>query len=116
MHTITIAFGAGMWPLMFKTEEAAQAVWMKINDVSNLILDVTDDFGQHCVIKPSAINGAMIEDLALSQLAHAELALHRARTQAKANSMANADPMLRQAAMGSGPAILSPMGNGRFNG
>ena len=119
MHSITIVFGPSPvpWVLLFKTEEAARAALMIPS--SNDYWEVMDDFGQYVSIKRDLIHGTMLEDMEQSKLAHIEQGLHRARTQAKAQQMAAADPTLRTAQMMGGPAMLQPgfnQGNGAFRG
>lgn len=115
MHSISISFGPGnvMWRLLFKTEDMAKAMWSRLNAAGEIpVVALADDFGQHCTLTRFSIHGAMFEDMEQSKLAHVETMLHGARTQAKAQSMAAADPALRVSRMG--PPMIQPMGNGQF--
>ncbi len=117
MFSLTIVFGPSPTPftLLFNSEENAR----KALNASTLIethLILTDDFGQHAEVSRASIHGTMLEDMDKSKLAHIEQGLHRARTQANAQSRAQSDPVLKAAAMMSGAPMLSPMGNGAFRG
>lgn len=118
MFSLTIVFGPGpmVWTLMFKTEERVR------EELADLVINkmpLIDDFGQECVISVNVMHGYMVENLEQSKLAHIESALHKARTQAKSEEIANSDPVLAQAraaglrrAQGGIP-IMQPM-LGRF--
>lgn len=121
MHSLTIVFGPSPvpWVLLFKTKESAETARMRVNETNDML--VADDFGQEIHIRKESIHGIMLEDMEQSKLAHIEQGLHRARTQAKAQQMAAADPTLRTAQMMGGPAMLQPgfgggPGNGAFRG
>jgi len=122
MYLLTVVFGpmATQWALLFKTKEAAE----KAHETASMVpfqnhspthfhINLEDDFGQRLRIAGAAVHGVMLEDMAASQLAHIERALHQAKMQAKGNKIAQTDPELREAARG--PAVLSPgMHNGPF--
>lgn len=115
MFSLTIVFGPGptAWQLLFKNGDAAEiakaSLYTKdgINDIS-----IYDDFGHIASVSKNSLHGVMLEDMELSKMAHVELALHQARTQSKAQTMAQADPALRMSQGMNGPAMLSPMGRG----
>ena len=114
-HLLTIVFGPSPtpWALLFKNPEAADRalIDLKTAKAANTgIVDIVDDFGQRAIIEVQTIHGFMLEDMEQSKLAHIERGLHQARTQARANQMAQGDPVLKNAAMMQGPAMLSPMG------
>ena len=113
--SIALADNPVTWTLLYKTRESAEGSrnCFKLcgkNDTVNLV----DDFGQEAVIERPRVAGMLFEDLDQSMLAHIERGLHNARTQAKAESIAMNDPVLKAAAMAKqrGPGIVSPMGNG----
>lgn len=115
MYSLSIMFGPAnaMWTLMFHDEvKAAEAFQLLNTGDANTVTHLTDDFGQKVYLKQSAIHAAMLEDLDQSKQAHIETALHRARTQARAQTLASNDPILRNAAAMNSPAVFSPMGNG----
>jgi hypothetical protein len=117
MFQITLTFGptGTQWALLFQTEEKAVASWQHASLGSSEFLTLEDDFGQTVNIVRKSLYGSMFESLEKSQLAHIEIALHRARLQAKAQQMASADPGLRTLARG--PAVMTPFEAGnRFNG
>ena len=122
MHLLTIVFGPSPtpWSLLFKSPEAADKTFMDLESAKAGIgastVSVADDFGQRATIDIKSIHGFMLEDMEQSKLAHIERGLHQARTQARAQQMATADPILKNAAMMQGPAMLQPMGGNRFNG
>ena len=55
----------------------------------------------------------MLEDMDKSQAAAIELALHNARMNKKATTMAQSDPALKQSMIGQ-PGIVAPMGRPQF--
>ena len=116
MFSLTIVFGPSPvpWVLLFKTSEAANTAVACAKDATatDEAVIISDDYGQHVQIRGKAIHGYMLEDMELSKLAHIEQGLHRARTQAKAQTMASADPVLKAAAMMGGAPMLSPGFNG----
>jgi hypothetical protein len=118
MHQLTVTFGpAGTtWAFLYKDGDIAHKAAEQLALPQESIY-IADDFGQRANIKYREIWGFMVEDLELSKLGHIERGLHQARTQAKAQQMAQADPVIKAAAMGrgSGLATLNPMGNERFS-
>jgi hypothetical protein len=116
MFSLTIALdGPVLWSLMYKTKEAADKAWFYLNAPGNpSAVELKDDFGHCAVVAFSRFAGAIMEDMSLTRVAHIERALHEARTRAKMQQDAQADPVLRTAAMTQGPAMLQPMGNGPF--
>jgi hypothetical protein len=115
MFSLSIALdGPIVWALMFKTKEAANKAWAHITKDTDPVMVLADDFGQQVAITLNKLTGAVLEDLNQTKLAHIERGLHEARTRAKMQQDAQADPVLRTAAMIQGPAMISPMGNGPF--
>ena len=116
MFSLTIALeGPIVWALMFKTEKAADEAWGQLKKSTEIpVIELTDDFGQKVLVFFSNFSGAVLEDMSLTKLAHIERGLHDARTRAKLQQDAHADPALRTAAMTQGPAMINPMGNGPF--
>lgn len=118
MHSVTICFGpAGAnWNLLFKTPEKAQQTFDSLFRGDGLVsLVVEDDFGMKVLVKPAAVHGVFLEDMDVSQMAAVERGLHQARSQAKAQSRAMSDPVLKSAMMSQGPAVHSPFMNGRMS-
>ena len=120
MHTLTLSFGpAGTnWALMYKTEEAAKGAFDQLTVARGNTGPITlkDDFGQTVHIRPDTVHCIVLEDMDQTQVAIIARSLHQAQTQAKANTQANNDPVLKTAAMAQrGPAMIQPM-NGRFGG
>jgi hypothetical protein len=111
MYLITIAVAPVAWPLMFQTKEKAEKTLLLLRNEQIL---VTDDFGQTFEGRRASIGGVLFEDLDQSRNAHIERALHEGRLRASLQTRAKSDPVLRHASM-TGPAMISPMGNG-FNG
>ena len=114
MYSLTVVFGTPTttWRLLFKNKEGADQANGLLSDHPMQDMRVSDDFGQTVNIRASTIHGRMLENLEESQLAYVEMALHNARVQAKAQTRAGSDPVLRSAQRG--PAVLSPL-NGGFN-
>ena len=132
MWLINIAFGSSTCALLFKTEEAAKAAWEIVSKPTTNVgpdavdsyqlgrgspfwkpILVSDDFGRHCFV--NNILGATLEDMNAAQEGQIEVGLHQARGQVKAQQRGSADPIIQNAQRmhAQGPAILSPMGNGR---
>lgn len=117
MHLLTIVFGpsATSWALLFKSPEAADRAVIDLEKPDSSVVTIIDDFGQRATLKAESIHGFMLEDMEQSKLAQIERGLHFERTKARANQMAQSDPVLKNAAMMQGPAMLSPMGGNRFS-
>lgn len=121
MHSLTICFGpaATTWALLFKEE--AKAVELYNNYTTDKVESAigcfiaADDFGQALTLEFKNIHGMMLEDMDLSQLAAVERGLHQARTQAKAETKAMTDEVIKNAirAKQQGPAVYQPGMNGR---
>jgi hypothetical protein len=116
MFSLSVALdGPVIWALMFKTKESAEKAWSAASELApQIAVTISDDFGQKVLLTGDKFIGAVLEDLSLTRLAHIERYLHEARTRAKAQQDAHADPVLRTAAMAQGPSMISPMGNGPF--
>lgn len=97
------------WGLSFKTEARAKAALNNIHaaissspagafqTVGNL--QVEDDFGNIMVLVLPEVSGVLMEDFAKSSEAGVERAIINARMQAKAQSRAMSDPILKSSAM-----------------
>jgi hypothetical protein len=72
----------------------------------------SDDFGQIYTLPIDSIHGMMLEDMSLSSEARIERGLDQARSQAKAQERAMADPALMASMRRGqqGPAVLNPSG------
>lgn len=116
MFCITIALDHNptVWALLFKDENAAALAFANLsNSITN---NIVDDFGQSVFIPSGKIAGMMIEDLDKSALAHTERQMHIWRLQARTQAAGRNDPVLKTAALTSGPAMFDPVGNGRMHG
>jgi hypothetical protein len=113
MHTVTIAFGAGnpiMWALLFNDKNRAEESFAAATSIADKVV-LVDDFGQQAAFNTQSIHAVMLEDLDKSRLAHCERTLHQARTQAKAQELAESDSILRAArARQAGSPVLMPVG------
>ena len=123
MYLLTIVFGPSPtpWAMLFKDEELAKKAFADIESCKLLGVDtiaVEDEFGQRAVFGISSIHGAMLEDLDKSKISQIERGLHMARIQAKAQQMAQRDPLLQNIRANQGPSMIDPMGmsNGRLSG
>lgn len=123
MFSLTIVFGpaATAWTLMFKTEEKAGEAYNsyctgKASDTTGILLAGSDDFGQIYSLPLDGIHGVMLEDMSLSSEARIERGLDQARSQAKAQERAMADPSLMASMrrQQQGPAVLQPGGMPRM--
>ncbi len=110
MHTLSIHFGPSqlVWMLCFKEAPAAMAARQKVVDfmsrqhltqqiADNLLLTVTDDYGQHADLVAGTIHGMLLEDADYSQEAMIQRHIHNQRTQIKAQQRASNDPVLKAA-------------------
>ena len=123
MYLLTIVFGPTPtpWALLFKDEKLANEAFAEAQSAfvnATPVLTVSDEFGQQSVIDTSSIHGCMLEDLEKSKMAQIERGLHMARIQARAQQLAQGDPILKNIRATQGPAMIDPMGmsNGRFSG
>lgn len=122
MFSVTIAFGATSWRLLFKDGDKAENTFSAITQPVDKTqhfhaeerITFIDDFGQKACFKRAAVDAVMLENMDESKLGAIELALHNARMQASGQQRAEADPTLRAARM-TGAPILTPMGNGRMS-
>ena len=121
MHMLSIVFGPSPvpWALLYENETRAREAldrYKSYRDASpHTSFEAEDDFGQTVDLKISMIHGVMLEDLEKSKNAMIQRGLHTARTQARAQQLAQSDPVLKAAQMSQGMPILQPMGNGRFS-
>ena len=112
MFSLAIMIGSGQWRLMFRTEDKALTAVNLLDAalINKRCVQVIDEFGQTFSGMPL---GWLLEDMDKSQGAAVELALHNARTQKKATTMAQSDPALKQSMIGQ-PGIVAPMGRPQF--
>lgn len=128
MHMLSIHFGPSqmVWMLAFKEEKSALEVEMKIVDfmsrqhltqqiADNLMLTVTDDFGQRAHLVAGQIHGMLLEDADYSQEAMIQRHIHSERTKVKAHQRVSNDPVLKAAGLGQRMPSFDPMVNGRFS-
>lgn len=110
MFAVNIALGNTVWRLLFKDEEKAKTLYEGLSSISSGVetICLKDDFGQICIIKVEAFNGAMFEDLDKAKMANVELFLHQQRVQVMAQKAAQSDPGLRASATMNGPSVLTP--------
>ena len=118
MFSLTVVFGTSPtpWVLLYKTKDALDAAVTNYRtrafDTGEFI--ATDDFGSTISVKRTAIQGIMFEDMDLSKMNAIERGLHHARSQARAEQMAAADPVLKAASMHRGGAAMLTPFNGAF--
>lgn len=111
MYAVNISLGTTVWRLLFKDEEKAKTLYEGLREIPDGVGTVCseDDFGQLCIIKVEAFNGAMFEDLDKAKMANVELFLHQQRVQVMAQKAAQSDPGLRaNTMMGQSPSVLTP--------
>jgi hypothetical protein len=101
---------------MFESEENAEKAFTDIETARENKARVVfaDDFGHRASIDGASIVGNLLEDMSKAKMSQVEHALHNTRVQILANKMGQSDPAIMAAMRGQGPAILAPMGNGRF--
>lgn len=105
MFSATIIFGPCPTPctLNFRNLSDALAAHRLIHDAITCNISteaIADDFGQHALFAPP-IHACVVSDLDAQMPADIEKALVAARTQAKAQTAAGNDPVLRLGMMGS---------------
>lgn len=110
MFALNIALGNTAWRLLFKTEETARVAFAKLEEHSAEEARIEDEFGQTVIVQAGSLHGLLFEDMNKTKMAHVEIALHNARTQALATKTAQADPGLRASSMMNGPSMIDPMG------
>ena len=120
MHLLTIVYGptGTIWSFLFKTPQLADKTFTDLEIAKNSkaeIISVFDDFSHKAVLDVAGIHGFQLEDTTVSQLGDIERLMHHERTIARTKQQLSADPGIRAAMAAQGPAILSPMGNGRFS-
>ena len=116
MHSLTIAVGPTVWSLLFNSDKTAQTQREAVRTAlatNAATCNIRDDFGQELEVQMTSLHGFMFENMDETKLAHCERMLHQARLQGHAQRLAEQDPGLRMASQMRGPAIISPMGNGR---
>lgn len=123
MYSLSIHFGPSPVPaqLLFKNEENAGSIYnnyvsFMTNNASGGILIGSDDYGQTFAIAFKDIHAVILEDMDLGEESRIQRGLSQARGQANANKRAQSDPVIMAAQRGQGPSVLTPFGNGRFNG
>lgn len=98
MISATIIFGPGLTPctLNFRKLDDALKIGQRFSDAisSQTILEAIDDFGQH-ILLAQPLHACVVSDLDAQMPADIEKALVAARTQAKAQTAASNDPVLR---------------------
>lgn len=104
MFSATIIFGPGLTPCTLNFRKLADALSAQrhVHDAMtcNTLTDtITDDFGQHAFFA-APIHACVVSDLDAQMPADIEKALVAARTQAKAQTAAGNDPVLRLGMMG----------------
>jgi len=119
VHLLTIVFGPAptSWGLLFSKPELADKTFIDLEVAKKAnagIIAVADEYGQRATLDVPDIHGFMLEDMARSQLANIERQMHHERFVAKIKQQASSDPAIRSAHSQQGPAILNPIGNGRF--
>lgn len=124
MFSLSIVFATQSWRLLYQKDENAKRDYDLVTAVlaadkttgfnAHSTITLVDDYGQTIFIKAESLHGVMFENLDQTKMANIEYALHGARTQAAAQQRAEGDPALRAGRAPHGPAIISPMGNGRM--
>lgn len=102
MYSVAVVFGptATMWVFLFKNKDSAETAANLLGydgDDPAVPVTITDDFGQSAVINPASIHAFMLEDMTESAEGAIARGIHQAKTQARGNQLASADPELRAA-------------------
>lgn len=106
-HSVGVKFkDNSQWGLLFKSSEKAQVAFDLVCNSLNstreagsfspqTIIHLNDDYGTQFAVIAGDVTGVLMEDLETVGEAVIERTLIQARTQAKANGRANADPTLK---------------------
>lgn len=133
MYSLSIFFGPSPVPaqFLFKDKEKADIAFklfspdglhqlrMNSPNITNVIVNIADDYGQQGCFSAAIIHGVVLEDMEQGEESRIQRGLSQARGQAKANERANTDPILiRARTQGRGPSMITPFNNqgGGFNG
>lgn len=125
MYSLSIFFGPSPVPaqFLFKEQEKAGVIYnayvnflTSTSDSNNGLLIGSDDYGQSFAIDFANIHAVILENMILGEESRIQRGLSQARGQANANKRAQSDPVIMAAQRGAGPSVLTPFGNGRFNG
>ena len=100
---------------MYQGEETAKKAWDALMliptysqpSIASTRMVIEDDFGQRLCLHD--FNGVLLENLSETKLGHTEFAMHEAKTRAGIMTRMNSDPVLKQAQLNGGPAMLQPM-------
>lgn len=105
MFNLSISFGpaGGMFVLVFKTAEAAEAAYAKVRNpgviAPGAVVEISDNFGHNVRIALSQIHGAMIEDVDAALKLRADRWVAEQKAQAKAMQSVQNDPQMKAMAM-----------------
>jgi hypothetical protein len=122
MHCISLTYGpAGtQMALMFVRAEQANAAFAVVESAirsqgsEQPALSISDDFGQHLIVDGGVLISAVLEDMERSGDVMIQRALHNARTQARFQTIAAADPALQAAQKMAGMTMGAPVSVGPF--
>ena len=105
MFNVIISFAPqSQWQFLFNNYERASALIEDYKATNGKgPLDIVDDFGNTGLIDAASIHGILIENYLKSTDASVERHMTQMRTQAKAQSKVNADPILRMVQQMNGP-------------
>lgn len=106
MHILTVVFGYNDThvQLFYQSGTAANGAAKNLANIFQQPgqVQLTDDYGTFAVFADSSIRGFWLRDSDQSQAAEIEAALHQARTQAKAQRLAQTDPGIASPVITSG--------------
>jgi hypothetical protein len=105
MFNVIISFSTqSQWQFLFNNYERAESVIKNYKEANGKgPLNIFDDFGNTGLIDAASIHGILIENYLKSTDASIERHMTQMRTQAKAQSKVNADPILRMVQPMNGP-------------
>lgn len=112
MFNVMVKFEGGQWQFLFKDRGDASDV---INRIASLPSDdrravvIVDDFGTEAAINAGIIHGAVLEDMSKTGEAAIERSMVQARNQARFQSKAQGDTLIRMA-----QPMVPPGPNGPF--
>lgn len=112
MFNVTINFGEqAQWVFMFTTQGRAREVQDQFvkNKEPGTLLVIGDDYGSEAAIVASSVHGIIIEDMSKTGDAAIERSIVHARNQAKFQSKAQGDTIIKMS-----QPLTPPMPNGPF--
>lgn len=98
MFNVMVSFSSSQWQFMFKGRSGADSIvtaLAQLDPDSPIMMTIEDDFGSHAVINTREIHGVIVEDMGKTGEAAIERSMVHARNQARFQSKASSDTMIK---------------------